>query len=185
MVNDILEDAKTRMGKCAEALKHELAKIRTGRAHPSLLEGLHVSYYGVDTPLSQVASINASDARTLTIAPWEKNLVAAIEKAILASDLGLNPSTSGQVIRVPLPPLTEERRKALVRVVRQETENGRVSVRNVRRDVISDLKELEKAKEISEDELKRAEDRVQKLTDEFVAQVDKLLAEKEADIMAI
>ncbi len=185
MTEDILKEAKTRMGKAMESILHHLAKIRTGRAHPSLLDGVMVPYYGNLAPLSQVASVNVQDNRTLSVTPWEKDMVSTIEKAILTSDLGLNPNSAGMVIRVPLPALTEERRKELVRLVRHETENGRVAIRTVRRDAIADLKELHKEKEITEDDLKRAEERVQKLTDEFIAQADKLMAEKEHDLMAI
>lgn len=185
MIEDILKDAKERMSKSVESTKHTLAKVRTGRAHPSLLESVLVPYYGANTPLPQVATINASDARTLTVTPWEKDMVAPIEKAIMNSGLGLNPNSAGQVIRVPLPPLTEERRKDLTRVVRNEAEQGRVSIRNIRRDIMNDFKELLKEKEISEDDNKRAEDRAQKLTDEHIALIDKLLAEKEQDLMAI
>lgn len=185
MINEILKDARDRMGKSLESLKHDMAKIRTGRAHPSLLEHIMVSYYGVDTPLNQVANIAVEDARTLTITPWEKNMVQPIEKAILNSELGLNPSSAGTVIRVPLPPLTEERRRDLTRIVRQEAEQGKVAIRNIRRDAISQIKELLKEKEISEDEARRAEEQIQKITDEFVAKVDVVLKEKEEELMAV
>ncbi len=185
MIEDINQDARQRMAKSVEALKHELAKIRTGRAHTSLLDHITVEYYGSEVPLNQVASINVEDARTLTITPWEKNMVGKVEKAILSSDLGLNPATAGTVIRVPMPPLTEERRRELVRIVRQEAENGRVTIRNIRRDANHDLKDLLKEKEISEDEEKRAQENIQKLTDKNIAHVDSLLSEKEKELMEI
>ena len=185
MSSDIQQRTTERMKKSIEALKHEFAKIRTGRAHPSLLEHVHVNYYGNDVPLSQVANINAEDARTLAITPWEKNMVQAVEKAILTSDLGLNPSTTGMVIRVPLPPLTEQRRKDLIKVVRHEAENGRVAVRNIRRDANTELKSALKDKQISEDDEKRGGEQIQKLTDQFIKEIDALLNEKEADLLAI
>ncbi|MBI5451545.1 MAG: ribosome recycling factor [Gammaproteobacteria bacterium] len=185
MINDIKKDAQARMAKSVEALKGEFAKIRTGRASPSLLDHIRVDYYGSMMPLSQVANISASESRTLTISPWEKNMVSAIEKAIMTSDLGLNPSTAGSVIRVILPPLTEERRKEMIKVVRSEAEAARVAIRNIRRDANTDCKELLKEKEITEDDERRAEDEVQKLTDRFVAEVDTLLAAKEKDLMEI
>jgi ribosome recycling factor len=173
------------MRKSADALGHELAKVRTGRAHPSLLDHVMVSYYGSDVPLNQVSNINVEDARTLAITVWEKNMVQPVEKAIMNSDLGLNPNTAGTVIRVPLPPLTEERRKDLIRVVRHEAEQARVAVRNIRRDANGDLKSLMKDKDISEDDERRGEELVQKLTDEYVKKIDELLAEKEKDLMSI
>ncbi|PZN77517.1 MAG: ribosome recycling factor [Candidatus Methylumidiphilus alinenensis] len=182
---DIQLRTTERMKKSIEALKHEFAKIRTGRAHPSLLEHVHVNYYGNDVPLSQVANINAEDSRTLAITPWERNMVPAVEKAILTSDLGLNPSTSGVVIRVPLPPLTEQRRKDLIKVVRHEAENGRVAVRNIRRDANAELKSALKDKQLSEDDEKRGEEQIQKLTDQYIKEIDALLEEKEADLLAI
>ncbi len=185
MIEDIKQDAEQRMQKTLEACRNELSKIRTGRAHPSLLDHVTCEYYGSVVPLSQVANIAVEDSRTLSITPWEKPMVQVIEKAIMTSDLGLNPATSGTVIRVPLPPLTEERRKDLIRVVRGEAESSRVAVRNIRRDANSDLKELMKEKEISEDDERRGEDDVQKLTDKYVAEVDKVLAEKEAELMEI
>jgi ribosome recycling factor len=185
MIEDIKADARERMGKSIEALKHELAKIRTGRAHPSLLDHIRVDYYGSEVPLAQAANVHVEDARTLAVTPWEKQMVPVIEKAIMKSDLGLNPNTAGTTIRIPLPALTEERRKDLVRVVRHETENARVAIRNIRRDAIGDFKELLKEKEISEDDERRAEDAVQKLTDEFVEKADQLLATKEAELMEI
>ncbi|HFB66915.1 MAG TPA: ribosome recycling factor, partial [Aeromonadales bacterium] len=179
MINEILTDAKSRMGKSIDSFKHNLSKIRTGRAHPSLLEQITVDYYGSETPLTQVANINIEDARTLTVTPWEKTMIQAVEKAILTSGLGLNPSSAGQVIRVPLPPLTEERRKDLIKIVRAEAEQGRVSVRNIRRDAISTIKEYLKEKEISEDEAHKAEDEVQKITDQQIALIESILKEKE------
>ena len=183
MIQDILKDAKQRMQKSIEALKVELTKLRTGRAHTSLLDHIHVSYYGSNVPLAQVASVNVSDPRTLTVTPWEQNMVSAVEKAIMTSDLGLNPVTVGKVIRVPLPPLTEERRKDMIRVVRHEGENARVAIRNIRRDANNDFKSLLKEKEITEDEQRHAEEEVQKLTDKFVKEVDAILGEKEKDLM--
>jgi ribosome recycling factor len=184
MIDDIKKDAAVRMGKSVEALVHDLARVRTGRAHPSLLDHVRISYYGSDVPLSQVANVNVDDARTLSITPWEQSMVGAVEKAILNSDLGLNPNSAGTVIRVPLPPLTEERRKDLIRVVRQEAEQSRISIRNIRRDANSDLKGLVKEKLISEDDERRGEEIIQKLTDQHVKEVDELLAKKEADLMA-
>jgi len=184
MIDDIKKDAAVRMGKSVEALVHDLARVRTGRAHPSLLDQVRISYYGSDVPLSQVANVNVEDARTLSIVPWEQPMIAAVEKAILNSNLGLNPNSAGNVIRVPLPPLTEERRKDLIRVVRNETEQSRISIRNIRRDANSDLKDLVKEKLISEDDERRGEEIIQKLTDQHVKEVDELLAKKEADLMA-
>jgi len=185
MINDIQQDAATRMGKSIEALKHEFSKIRTGRAHPSLLDQINVSYYGTDSALSQVANIAVEDARTLTITPWEKGMVQAIEKAILKSDLGLNPATNGMTIRIPLPALTEERRRALVKIVKNESENGRVAIRNIRRDANSAIKEGQKEKLISEDEAHMAEEKIQKLTDQYIKDIEKLLEAKEADLLSI
>ncbi len=185
MLNEIVQDAGERMQKSADALVENLKKIRTGRAHPSILESVHVSYYGSDVPLSQVANIAVEDGRTLSIVPWEKQMVPVIEKAIMMSDLGLNPSTAGDNIRVPMPALTEETRKGFIRQARQEAENGRVAIRNIRRDANSDLKDLNKEKEITDDDLRRGEDQVQKLTDKFVAEIDKLLEQKEKDLMEI
>lgn len=185
MIEDIKRDAERRMAKSVDALRAELTKLRTGRAHTSLLDHIVVPYYGSEVPLSQVATVSASDARTLTVQPWEKQMVSVVEKAIMSSDLGLNPATSGTVIRVPLPPLTEERRKDMTRVVRQEGEGARVAVRNVRRDALNDLKSLLKKKEISEDDERRAQDEIQKLTDKFVQEVDKLIELKEKDLMEI
>ncbi|MEJ2645188.1 MAG: ribosome recycling factor [Gammaproteobacteria bacterium] len=185
MIDDIKQDAKTRMGKSVESLKQELTKLRTGRAHTSLLDHIHVDYYGSEVPLRQVANINVEDARTLVVAPWEKSMVGAIEKAIMTSELGLNPATAGTVIRVPLPPLTEERRRDMIRLVRHEAEGARVAIRNIRRDAINDFKELLKAKEISEDDERRAQEDIQRLTDQYVAQVDKVLEGKEAELLEI
>lgn len=185
MIDDILEDADSRMQKSIEALKNELTKIRTGRAHASLLDHITVEYYGSDVPLSQVANIATEDARTLSVTPWEKPMVQVVEKAIMNSDLGLNPASAGTVIRVPVPPLTEERRRDLVRVVKGEAESARVAIRNIRRDANSDLKMLEKEKEISEDDERRGQDNVQKLTDKYVQEVEAVLGEKEKDLMEI
>ena len=183
MIDEFKKDAEVRMGKSVEALKSELTKLRTGRAHTSLLEHITVPYYGSEVPINQVANIAVSDARTLTVTPWEKQMVPVVEKAIITSDMGLNPATAGEVIRVPLPPLTEERRKDMIRVVRQEGENARVAIRNIRRDVLGDIKTLLKEKEITEDDERRAHDDIQKITDKYIAQVDKLLEEKEKDLM--
>lgn len=185
MIDEIIADAKQRMGKSIESFKQELSKIRTGRAHPSLLDHLKVDYYGSEVPLSQAANIAVEDSRTLTITPWEKPMVKVIEKAIMKSDLGLNPNTAGNVIRIPMPPLTEERRKDMVRIVRQEAEAARVAIRNIRRDANSDFKELVKEKEISEDDERRAQDSIQKLTDQHTEQVDQLLTGKEAELMEV
>lgn len=185
MINDIKKDAEHRMKKAVEALGTNFNKIRTGRAHPSLLDGIRVNYYGTETPLSQVANINVEDARTLSVSPWERNLVPDIEKAIMKSDLGLNPSTNNGLIRIPLPMLTEETRKNFIKQARAEAENARVAVRNVRRDVLADVKALLKDKAISEDDERRAQDDIQKITDKFIAEVDKALSAKETDLMAI
>jgi len=185
MINDILEDAGVRMDKSIEALKQTLGKVRTGRAHPSLLDHLTVDYYGSDVPISQVANIGVEDARTLTVTPWEKPMVQAIEKSILKSDLGLNPATAGTVIRIPMPPLTEETRRDLVKVVRHDGEATKVAIRNIRRDANSDFKDLLKEKDISEDEEHKAQDDIQKLTDTHVAEVDSVLAVKETELMEI
>jgi ribosome recycling factor len=185
MIDDIKKGAAERMAKSVEALTHELAKIRTGRAHPSLLDHVMVSYYGSDVPIRQVANVSAEDARTLAVTPWERNLVQAVEKAIMQSDLGLNPNTAGTVIRVPMPPLTEERRRDLIKVARNEAEQARVAVRNIRRDANHELKERVKEKTISEDDERRGQEAVQKLTDQHIKDVDAVLAEKEADLMSI
>lgn len=184
-MHKIIKDADSRMRKSIDSFKTEISKLRTGRAHPGILDHIRIDYYGNEMPLSQVANINVTDARTLTIVPWEKGMVQAIEKAIINSDLGLNPATAGTVIRVPMPPLNEERRKELIKVVRHEAETARVSVRNLRRDANTELKELLKKKEMTEDEERRLADEVQKLTDKFVAEVDQLTTTKEADLMAI
>lgn len=184
-MHKIIQDAEVRMQKCIESFKQETSKLRTGRAHPSLLEHIRVDYYGNATPLSQVSNITIGDARTLVITPWEKKMISVIEKAIHTSDLGLNPATSGDVIRVPLPPITEERRRDLTKIVRNEAEAARVSIRNIRRDGNNALKELLKKKEIAEDEERRLTDAMQKLTDKYIAEVDHLLAVKEKDLMAV
>ncbi len=183
MIDDIKKDAALRMGKSVDALKEEFKRLRTGRAQTGLLEHVTVDYYGSEVPISQAATVTVEDARTLTVSPWEKQMVAAIEKAILTSDLGLTPVSAGTVIRVPLPPMTEERRKELVRVVRNETEAGRVAVRNIRRDALGDVKDLLKEKLITEDDDHRAHEEIQKLTDKYVAEIDGLMQEKEAEIM--
>ena len=185
MIEDIKRDTQQRMEKTVQSLKTDLTKIRTGRAHPSLLDQVTVDYYGVETPLNQVANVTSEDSRTLSVTPWEKSIVSAVEKAIMNSGLGLNPSSAGTVIRVPLPPLTEERRRDLVRVVKQEAEGARVAIRNIRRDANSSLKELLKEKEISEDDERKAEEAIQKLTDKFIAEADKVLAEKEKELMEV
>lgn len=185
MIEDIKQDAGERMTKSVESLKQDFSKIRTGRAHTSLLDHINVSYYGTDTPLSQVAKISVEDSRTLSVTPWEKDMVKAIEKAIMTSDLGLNPATSGTVIRIPMPSLTEERRRELTKVARNEAESARVAVRNIRRDANADFKSLLKEKEISEDDERKAEDAVQKLTDKHVEAISTLLEEKEQDLMSI
>ncbi len=184
-IDTIKKDAERRMKKSIEALKADLAKIRTGRAHAGLLDHLRVDYYGTQTPINQVASVTVSDSRTITVTPWDKNMVTVVEKAIRESDLGLNPATAGQTIRVPLPPLTEERRAELAKVVRSEGENTKIAIRNIRRDGNHNLKELLKKKSISEDDDRRAEEGVQKLTDHFIAEVDKVVAAKEQDIMKV
>lgn len=183
MIEEIKKDADDRMGKSVDALRGEMQKIRTGRAHTSLLDHVTVEYYGAEVPLSQVSNLGVEDARTLTITPWEKDMVGPIEKAIMTSDLGLNPATAGTVIRVPLPPLTEERRKDMIRIVRNEAENGRIAVRNIRRDALSDFKDLLKEKEIGEDDERRAADAIQVMTDKHVAAIDAVLAEKESELM--
>ena len=185
MINDIREEAQARMQKSIEALGHNFNKIRTGRAHPSLLDGIKVEYYGSDTPLNQVANINIEDARTLSLQVWDRTMISAVEKAIMKSDLGLNPSSAGEVIRIPMPMLTEETRKGYIKQARAEAEAARVSLRNARRDAMSMLKDLVKDKEISEDDERRGQDEVQKLTDKMVKKVDELLAAKEADLMEI
>ena len=184
-VSEVKQNADQKMQKSIESLKNDLSKVRTGRAHPSLLDQVHVDYYGSPTPLSQVANLTLIDARTIGVQPWEKNMLAPIEKAIRESDLGLNPASLGDVIRVPMPALTEERRKELVKVVKHEGENAKIAVRNIRRDANEHLKKMLKDKDISEDDERRAQDDVQKMTDKFVAEIDKLVTQKEADIMTV
>ncbi|MBT8084780.1 MAG: ribosome recycling factor [Woeseia sp.] len=185
MIEDIKKDARERMEKSVSALQQELTKLRTGRAHTSLLDHITVEYYGSEVPLNQVANVNVEDSRTLTVTPWEKSMVQAIEKSIMQSDLGLNPMSAGTVIRVPLPALTEERRKDMIRVVRNEAEGGRIAIRNIRRDALGNLKDLQKEKEISEDEERRAQEDVQGITDKYIARIDEVLAEKEKDLMEV
>ena len=185
MIEEIKKDASVRMGKSIESLKHELTKLRTGRAHTSLLDHVTVEHYGNEVPLNQAANVNIGDSRTLVVTPWEKDMVAAIEKAIMKSDLGLMPTTAGTVIRIPLPPMTEERRKEMTKVVKSEGENGKIAIRNIRRDAISDVKELLKEKEITKDEEHQAEDDIQKLTDKHIAEVDAIVAVKEKDLMEV
>lgn len=185
MIDDIKKDASERMDKSIAALRQELTKLRTGRAHTSLLDHITVDYYGNEVPLSQVSNVNVEDPRTLSVSPWEKQMVQAIEKAIMKSDLGLNPVTAGTTIRVPLPPLTEERRKDMIRLVRHEGEGGRVAIRNIRRDAISDVKDLLKEKMIGQDDERRAEAEIQAITDKHIAAVDEVLAQKESELMEI
>ncbi|MFG3450739.1 MULTISPECIES: ribosome recycling factor [Pseudomonadaceae] len=185
MINEIKQDAQERMKKTLESLGHAFAKIRTGRAHPSILDSVMVSYYGSDTPLRQIANVIAEDSRTLALTVFDKGMIQAVEKAIMTSDLGLNPATAGTTIRVPMPALTEETRKGFTKQARAEAENARVAVRNIRRDAIGQLKDLVKEKEISEDEERRGQDDVQKLTDKYVAEIDKALEGKESDLMAV
>ena len=185
MINEIKQDAQERMQKTLESLNHAFAKIRTGRAHPSILDAVMVSYYGSDTPLRQVANVVAEDSRTLALTVFDKSMIQAVEKAIMTSDLGLNPATAGTTIRVPMPALTEETRKGYTKQARTEAEHARVAVRNIRRDALAQFKDLVKEKEISEDEERRAQEDVQKLTDRFVAEIDKALEKKEADLMAV
>jgi len=185
MIDDIQQDASVRMNKAIDALIKTFSRIRTGRAHPSLLESIKVSYYGTDTALSQVANVTIEDSRTLKVTPWEKPMVQAIEKAIMVSNLGLNPVTTGTVIRIPLPPLTEERRRDLVKLVKNEAENGRISIRNIRRDANSEIKEALKEKMISKDEAHAGEEKTQKLTDSFIQKIEKQLELKEADLLSM
>ncbi len=185
MIDDIKQETEERMGKALEALSHNFNKIRTGRAHPSLLDSIRIEYYGAETPLNQLANINIEDARTLSVVAFDKAITPDIERAIMKSDLGLNPATAGDVIRIPMPVLTEETRKGYIKQARGEAESARVSVRNARRDGLGMLKELLKEKEISEDEERRGQDVIQKLTDDFVAKVESALSEKETDLMAI
>jgi len=184
-IAEIQKTTEQKMQKSLEALKHDYAKVRTGRAHVGLLDHITVDYYGSMVPLSQVAQVGLGDARTINVQPWEKKMVPVVEKAIRDSDLGLNPATNGDVVRVPMPPLTEQRRKELVKVVKHEGENAKVAVRNLRRDANHHVKELLKAKQVSEDEDRRAEDTIQKLTDRYVAEIDKLIAEKEKEVMTV
>jgi ribosome recycling factor len=185
MIDDLKKDATARMQKCVQVFQGDLKKLRTGRAHPSLVEHLKVDYYGSDVPLSQVANIAIEDARTIVVSPWEKSMVQAIEKTIYKSDLGLTPMTAGTVIRVPLPPLTEERRRDIIKIVKQECENARVAVRNVRRDVLADLKEMQKEKLISQDEERKAAEDIQKLTDKHIADLEQVMAAKEKEILQV
>ncbi len=185
MLENLKKDAATRMAKCVQTFQADLKKLRTGRAHPSLIEHLRVDYYGSEVPLQQVASIAVEDGRTLVISPWEKSVVQAIEKAIFKSDLGLTPMTAGTVIRIPMPPLTEERRREITKMLRHDAENARVAVRNVRRDVMNDIKEQLRKKTVSQDDERRAETEVQKLTDKYVAEIEQHLAAKEKEIMHV
>jgi ribosome recycling factor len=185
MIHDVQKDALSRMNKSIEAFKVELSKIRTGRAHVSLLNHISVDFYGSEVPIGQAANLTVEDARTLAVTPWDKSMVAVIEKAIMKSDLGLNPSTSGAVIRVPMPPLTEERRKELVKVVKELAENARIAIRNIRRDANSDLKSLEKDKDISEDDEHKGQDLVQQTTNQSTAEIESLLQVKEKELMEI
>jgi len=185
VINDIKAEAEKKMKKSLESLNSAFNKIRTGRAHPSILDSVMVNYYGQETPLKQVASVNVEDNRTLTVSPWEKNLMPTIEKAIMSSDLGLNPATSGDIIRIPMPMLTEETRKEMVKQAKADAEHGRVSIRNARRDANSMIKDLLKEKEITEDDERKGEDEIQKLTDRYIAEVEKMLKAKEEDLMAV
>jgi len=185
VIDEIKQDASSRMRKSIEALSNELSKVRTGRANARLLDHVMVDYYGNLVPINQAATVAVEDARTIAITPWENSMVAVLEKAIMSSDLGLNPTTAGMVIRVIMPQLTEERRKDLVKVVRHEAEKGRVAIRNIRRDANTDFKELLKEKEISEDEERQAEDEIQKLTDQFIKEIETMLEQKEKDLMAV
>ena len=185
MIVEIKQNAEQKMQKSLEALKHDLAKVRTGRAHTGLLDHIHVDYYGSPVPIAQVANLSLLDARTIGVQPWEKNMVGKVEKAIRDSDLGLNPATQGEVIRVPMPALTEERRRELIKVVKHEGENAKIAIRNLRRDANTHLKDALKKHEVSEDDERRAQDDVQKLTDRYIAEVDRMLAEKEKDLMAV
>lgn len=185
MMKEIIADADERMQKSVVSLEEAFKRIRTGRAHPSILDSVMVSYYGADTPLSQLANVNVEEGRSLLISPWEKNLISEIEKAIMRADLGLNPSNNGDTIRVPMPPLTEETRKEYTKQAKHEVENARIAIRNIRRDANSDLKELEKEKEISEDDLRRGEEQIQKLTDKYVAAIDAAYQVKESDLLSI
>lgn len=185
MIPEIKKSAEQKMNKTVDSLKVDLGKVRTGRAHPGILDHVHVDYYGTMMPINQVANVTLADARTITVQPWEKKMIGAVEKAIRDSDLGVNPATQGDVIRIPMPALTEERRRELTKIVRTEAENARVAVRNIRRDANEHLKRLLKDKEASEDEERKAQDEVQKMTDRHIADIDKLLHIKEADLMAV
>ena len=185
MLEEVITDADERMGKTLDSLQQAFSRIRTGRANPNLLDGVSVNYYDVDTPLSQVASISVEDARTLVVSPWEKTIIPDIEKEILKSDLGITPVTTGDIIRIPLPPLTEENRRDLAKVAKTEAENARIAIRNIRRDAIADCKELVKEKLIAEDDGRKGEERVQGITDSRISEVDQLLAMKETDLMQI
>lgn len=185
MVQKVIQDSDARMRKCIDVFKQEIAKLRTGRAHPSLLEHLKVDYYGNEVPINQVANVTVGDARTLVITPWEKKMIPVIEKAIMVSGLGLNPATSGDIIRIPLPALTEERRKELIKVVKTEAETARVAIRNVRRDANTTIKDMLKNKQIAEDEQRSQEESIQKLTDKFIVEVEQILTAKEKELMAI
>jgi len=185
VISDIKKDAEARMKKSLEALETAFKKVRTGRAHPSILDGVMVSYYGVDTPLKQVANVSIEDARTLAISAWERNLIPQIEKAIMKADLGLNPSTSGDLIRVPMPALTEQTRRDMIKICKGEAEHGRVAIRNIRRDANTMLKDLLKEKEITEDEERKGQEEIQKLTDKYVAEVEERLKKKEADLLEV
>jgi ribosome recycling factor len=185
MIDDIKKDAASRMGKSVESLAENLAKVRTGRAHPSLLDHLTVSYYGADVPLKQVANVGVEDARTITVQPYEQQMVSTVEKAIMESDLGLNPNSAGTLIRVPMPPLTEERRRDMTKIVRHEAEQARVAIRNIRRDANNDLKGLVKEKLISEDDERRGQEIIQKLTDQHIKEIDEALEKKENDLMSV
>lgn len=185
MLDELIKDAEVRMKKSVDAMRGEMQKIRTGRASTALLDHLSIDYYGANTPIAQMATVSVQDARTLSVTAWDKSMIPVLEKAIMESDLGLNPVTAGEVIRVPLPALTEERRKEMTKIVRAEGENGKIAIRNIRRDVLGDIKDLTKEKEISEDDEKRGSDRVQKITDKYVAQVDEVVQAKEHDIMEV
>ena len=184
MINEIIADAEERMQKSVVSLEDALKKIRTGRAHPSILDSVMVSYYGTDTPLNQLANVNVEEGRSLLISPWEKPMLGEIEKAIMKSDLGLNPSNNGDTVRVPMPPLTEETRKEFTKQAKHEAENGRIAIRNIRRDANSDIKDLEKEKEISEDEQHHGEEQVQKLTDKYIAVIESTYQTKETDLLS-
>jgi len=185
MIDDIEKDAKTRMSKTIESVRTEMGKLRTGRASPTLLDHVTVEYYGTQTPINQVATVSVEDARTLSVAPWEKKMIPVLEKAILESDLGLNPATSSDTIRIPLPALTEERRKEMTKLAKGEGENGKVAIRNIRRDANHHLHDLLKEKEITEDDEKKAQDNIQTLTDSFIKKIDDLVSEKEAEVMEV